>query len=571
MKFRRIKRGHFFSIAIFLILTVYFFENKHVNNEIEESGLFKMKQNAKNTNSEWINLNDKVFFRLNTSFYLHDQKKLLIFLTCNKEIFHVLSYLRIIFNVEIYSENNYQIKRVELKNVKIKKFSPFQDPINAMLSSSFNLNKFIEGKYNLKNIKVKFIITLSNKPNQMLKTEPIQVNIKETRLTSSRDIFICCEPTYLEPKDYRDLKWFIRINSQIGFKKIVLNNNSIPNTKVFNQLFEDNANFVKIIPYNYLPNIVKPAIDKTYFHHLEDLNLNVGEWGMDTINFLQIDNMAYNECIFTHSNQANLIFIIDIDETFIPSKLKKLDNKRIEYKYLSENNLENKDQIKLFESNFLVCEGSSNYLRNYLDFLTEKHKIPKDYSLYVSQGFYFKQEFSREFFKQMELVLAKNKTLFEYPVRVKIYFEHIPAKSRGFTFQSLEYNVDFTLLIRDYTGLNYARSILNLYKYLIEPFLLKNSLHFSNESERFGRFLYMENKRDGKTFINQATSEFMESAHAPDGKYFNLDDLDLYHLSHFRDRYKLGRVDKDIELFHLDLNYFACYVKPFLMNLQYTV
>ena len=316
-----------------------------------------------------------------------------------------------------------------------------------------------------------------------------------------------------------------------------------------------------------MPNLVKPELDQTYFHHLEDLNLNVGEWGMDAINFLQIDNMAYNECIFANSDRANLILIADIDETFIPSKLKKIDNKRIQYKHLSENNFEDKDQIKKFDMNFLVCDETSNrnYLRNYFDFLSEKFKIPHDYSLYVSQAFYFKEEFAREFFKQLGLVLSQSKNAFMFPVRVKIYFPHIPAKSTSFTFQSLDYNVNFSLLIKDHIDLNYARSLFSLYEHLIEPFLLQNSQKLSKESEKMKRFLYMEsNKSGGKTFINQKTSQFMESAHAPDGKYFNLDDLDSYHMSHFRDRYKLGQDDKDIGLFHLDLNYFSCYVKPII-------
>ena len=104
-------------------------------------------------------------------------------------------------------------------------------------------------------------------------------------------------------------------------------------------------------------------------------------------------------------------------------------------------------------------------------------------------------------------------------------------------------------------------------------------------TEKLTRYFYLDLRNDvetksyvGKSFVNPVTSELMLNPHVPNHKpgflygrdkknLFALPpnqhkDISSYYLAHFRDRYKMGNADKSITRFNVDLNYFACYVKP---------
>ena len=88
-----------------------------------------------------------------------------------------------------------------------------------------------------------------------------------------------------------------------------------------------------------------------------------------------------------------------------------------------------------------------------------------------------------------------------------------------------------------------------------------------NVSERSTRLLYMDflhpetADATGKTFSNTKSNVFMASAHRSMGP---LTGIDAFTIAHFRDRWRLGNSDKSIRRFNLDLNFFACYVKPMI-------
>jgi hypothetical protein len=251
--------------------------------------------------------------------------------------------------------------KVQLTNIKVRRFLSQFGASNVEIYAmpiDLNLNQTNSNS----NIKMALNVSIHNK--RTMKTEfthkPFRVTIEKKRFSdsssssSSRDIIMCCEPSYLEGKDYADLKWFFKLNEMIGFKKIVISNNSIVNTPQFNRLFNEMfKHFVNVIPYNYLPNLVKPEINQTYLYHLEDLAVKGGEWSMGTIQFLQIDNMAYNECLLRHSPHSNLILVSDIDETLIAPKLSNFVTRQDTFKYLTEHNLETESSVNEFKEKFL--------------------------------------------------------------------------------------------------------------------------------------------------------------------------------------------------------------------------
>ena len=110
-----------------------------------------------------------------------------------------------------------------------------------------------------------------------------------------------------------------------------------------------------------------------------------------------------------------------------------------------------------------------------------------------------------EIFAKLELSLTN---FTQYPITVKIFQKHqknIP-----------KYDANFNVIISNQFEMNYAKNLLNLYKYLIKPYLEKYKNEFAKHSERLSRIFYMTLKEDtdrdvrsfmGKSFVNPNTSE----------------------------------------------------------------
>jgi hypothetical protein len=185
-----------------------------------------------------------------------------------------------------------------------------------------------------------------------------------------------------------------------------------------------------------------------------------------------------------------------------------------------------------------------------------------------------------EIFAKLELSLTN---FTQYPILVKIFQKHeknIP-----------KYDANFNVIISNQFEMDYAKHLLNLYKYLVKPYLEKYKNEFSKHSERLSRIFYMTLKEDtdrdvrsfmGKSFVNPNTSEFMAGPHIPnyfDGYLYGTDRAHLYNLppyhnkemgeyyiAHFRDVHIMGQTSKLITRFQIDLNYFTCYVKNVIEN-----
>ena len=66
---------------------------------------------------------------------------------------------------------------------------------------------------------------------------------------------ICTKMFFLKKEDFSMLERWFTINENIGFDKIVLFNNSIPNTAEFNKLFYNYKDLVEIKQMHYLLTI----------------------------------------------------------------------------------------------------------------------------------------------------------------------------------------------------------------------------------------------------------------------------------------------------------------------------
>ena len=551
-------------------------------------------------NSEWADINQKIFFKKNTAVYFHDQKYFAIMFVINHNVFEaVKQHLKFNLKFTVSQGDDKATNNMEVKHVNLISFHNHINAVDVLLKANLDLN--LNNQTNIskvKHLKVSISLILNENENYMTKTmENILVKIVDKTFYQSDDMYICLEPSFMEIDEFVNLKWFIEMSYLMGYNKIVFNNNSIPNSVQFKGLFEKYSKILQINPFNYLPNLVKPELNKIYAEHMEELTKTGEEYSGPGILYHYLNDFGINECLLTNKEKAKLIFFPDTDETFIPTKLKNFDYPEQTYKFLSSNttDLHSQEKVILFEKSYLSNNNcmkekqGESLIKNYLDNVYQKYQIHNDSSLFFPQVFFLTDNLMKEIFYRLEETFNDANISRNDTIRVKIFQKHKQTESRGFKFHSAEWDTDFTLLIQNENEINYAKNLLSLYKHLIEPYLKENEKKLKAESERLSRYFYLDLRNDietisyvGKSFVNPVTSELMFNPHVPNhhpGFLYGRDksnvfamppnhhkDISSYYIAHFRDRYKMGKADKSITRIQIDLNYFTCYVKPIIEN-----
>jgi hypothetical protein len=517
---------NFFIVAIlFTIFLITFFELSLKTNQLLHYKTKDFPVLSQNANDEWEILNNNLFIRVKTAFYFIEKTKIVIFITCLDDAFgENLNYMKFAFNIKLYEKGNRQHKFAEffVQNIQIAAFSrkkPYQT--NAQLEATFDLTLLKESQHIDFFNKIEMvlgIIAIDKRNNNFSSTNPDSINVKiKYRFSEKRNIYFCAEnPIYLEDNNHVDLKWFIELNRLIGFDRFILSNNSVPNTNEFNKIFEKNKDFLEVVQYNYLPNFLQPNSSQKFVRHYEDLTKKGVEFFGDALQYtIPMDTMSYTECIHNNIDKANLIFVGDIDETFIPSRLSTFDTKQKSIEFLSSLNLKNEIEVLKFKREFLNEEQclKTNKIRSYMDDIYRNSNISNELSVYFLQVTFLRDDLSEEIFSQLDSILINSTR--NYPIKFKVFKKHVPTKTKNFVFADSSYDANFMISINDEFQFKYAQSLLNVYKFVIKPFLKENEYHLKKESERLSRFLHMDmlGYGAGKTFLNTKTAQFMQNAH----------------------------------------------------------
>ena len=297
---------------------------KHVNRNKSKSINYQPKEKIIDyceISDEWTDVNGEFFFRINTAKYYIDKNKLVIFFICRKN--GTFNYKFVLHINMIYKSQKY-FNRIE--NTNLQKFLDINGYEDYALSAQFYLNNMTD----VRNIDYKMlqmsisaeVIHIKNAKN-ITQTKYLIVDVRYFRNKfnkNSKNAVICIEPLFFEPKEYKDFEWYIELNKLIGYDKIVIYNNSIPNTEHFNRIFRNNKDFIDLYQFQCLPNFINNS--SKYLRHYKDFI--TGGWGRSTKNYMYLgfDSMANNECYHQYANKAKLILIQDNDETFIAPKLK---------------------------------------------------------------------------------------------------------------------------------------------------------------------------------------------------------------------------------------------------------
>ena len=275
-----------------------------------------------NPSQEWIELDSETFLRANTSKYFLDEKKFVIIFTCKAESlndkkfeFHfTIKYQNRIF--QKFNDNKYELMR----------FFNIRHYQNFVLKAHLDLDEFFIDKESIIDLDELSIETVIHLKNNNLKasssTVKTSIGYFRNRKNTKRNAVICTEPLFLEAKDAANLQWWIEMTKEAGYKKLVIFNNSIVNTPHFENIFASQKDYVEVIQYWCLPNLINPQVGQYLRHYKQFMS---DEWDFATINFLALDGIANNECLYANSFESNLVMIQDNDESFLVPKLENLD------------------------------------------------------------------------------------------------------------------------------------------------------------------------------------------------------------------------------------------------------
>jgi len=450
--------------------------------------------------------------------------------------------LRIIFHSCTLNEHESIVHKFNSENTKLEMFFNIRQYQNYLLTSHLNMT--------IKSQSVKRLNFECGMFKSKVEMSPIRKNNKE------KNAVICTEPLFLENKDYSSLSWWIEINKLSGYKKIILYNNSIPNTREFNRIFDEHKNFVEINQLKCLPNFIKPNEPKYLTHYNEFLS---GEWNIENVHFLAFDSIANNECLYSNLYSSKFVLIQDNDEAFIVPRLEKFNTLTKQIGFLSESN----NRYSLNRNKYPKrsdCNMNSGYLS---DFLSQKNDN-EEYSLFFQNVIFSNNDLIEIIFKEISKInfTLSNHTL--YPLRLNITQKYISINP---LYKDSRYGANFVLSINNANEMIYARNILDYYENVVRPFLNKSSMGvFSHIPENFKRFYFFKTPlvqpQYGKSLINLDSASYSDP-HRPNGKVVELNE---YYMSHFRTRAILEMREVPITSVVFDFNYFFCYFQPIFEN-----
>ena len=313
----------------FLLMYVYFSPSltiKYIHNPFshnvstEKSPIISKAQASPSLslrNEIWEQMNENVFFKRTSAFYIIERKLLRIFFIAFSGSVYSLNTRILLF---LDGEN--QFHHIYLNNGTIKQHAAFGYYAWKSLTIDVNILKFLKlndfDQLLSKNYTFHMFISDSNRESDET-LHPIEVNMKYIRKRPNipkENAIVCSKCFWYKNSDYKDFVWWVELHKQAGYKKIQFCNNSIPNTREFNAVFEQNKDFIEVSQLNYLPNFMnnnnRSAKSHNYLNYFHQMG---SSYPVDSDVF---NMMITNECFLNNTHEFIHVAVVDNDEIIMP-------------------------------------------------------------------------------------------------------------------------------------------------------------------------------------------------------------------------------------------------------------
>ena len=490
---------------------------------------------------EWEKLNNIYFKRSAAYYFVEDSLLTALYLADTKHTYDIVltAYFT---NKKIYKLKFYQI---DIQIFNHNNFFWFEIKIRD--------DYFKKNEQYIQNL----LISITDKSN-FTTLNPIDVKIKY-KLNDQKGNLICTKCYELNQNQILDLMWWIELNKQSGYDKIILCNNSIPNDKNLELFLDERKNFIELVQMSYFPYFNNKT--NRYFKRFNEIGKYINNLKLNT-SFTRERNVyeiiQYNECFYENKNKYKQITIVDLDEVIMPF----------------HRNISN--QVKYFESFVDQCDDI-----NCLNQRTDICKSPEieNIDAYVKSidtrqgGFNFSPAYYLSH-KTMETILGKlnifiqNYTQNELIDKPILIIVNDPNCILNFTFRFKSKDdiayikmIDkiFTILINDKnininsTGL--TSIFLNRFIYFASRntfYTVFKSIHYTNNTLRVRN--HNEIHKVGEPFVKVPYSEG--------------------HMSHFRISYSNALTKSQSFTatdLGFDINYLICYYPSILQTIKKSI
>jgi hypothetical protein len=518
-------------------------------------------------------LNENVFFKRTSAFYIIERTLLRVFLVCKPTTPDYEYNARL--SIELANDNGHEIHEIQIKNLTKKQHSAFGNAyIWKSLSYKLNLLDFVGlGEYDefLKR-KLNFHLYMSSTSHKEETLHSIDVNMKYIRTranaTSNKknNSIVCSKCFWLQPSDYKDLFWWIEMHKQAGYRKIIFCNNSIPNTREMNEIFEANRNFIEMSQLTFLPNFMQSNVSTQFTHEYLSSYRQLGSYFHVDSDLFNV--MMTNECFLNNTDKYKHVSVIDNDEIVMPRVNRRLLHTADNFNFISKLTFdqENRTQDDLSELE-MTCDSAnrSDAIDAYLgSFKTQK---PAN-TFYFHMGFYLRDKQVKQIIEAFEGYLLFNGS-FDY---TKEHFITVIDRLSP----TADHNIyNFTFVLKNKRDIDYAMNLCRIYRFLIEKFERNFTSDLAKYSERFHRFFYigglLSSFACGKS-VHSTDVTFELSVHYPEPDKMYTDQAELFmigydygqvsHFRHVNEFHKSSQRVIAISELILDLNYLNCFYKP---------
>ena len=541
-------------------------------------------------NAEWEQLNKHMFFRRTAAFYVHDKHLLRAYYLTRVGTNPNLTYT---LNLIVQMDAGKRHYAIGTKHVKMKKhwldFGAYLFAslnwegldLIAELNTNFNLRLSDDDLFSAKS-SMKIGLLVRDEQANLTTHHPIDVQLKRQRNTEKSGSVLCTFCYFYGDSQTRDnylqFLWWIEANKRFGYTKLVLCNNSFPDTGDYRRLFAKHADFVQVYQMNYYPNYEFNQTTLRDDQHDYLRQFNQVHW-YTTIMF---EVLMYNECYMRNMDVYKHISVQGADELIIPRTNRKLLRDADNFELISGLELSNvNDKHALnklldIEAHCPVLGTSQTSLAapdieapvdSYLSRL-EKVKNTK-------QPFHFRMAtYLRDV--SVDLILGEFERYLASETFRRLEQANQPHLIRlnDSSFKDYEYN--FVLKTRK--DVNYARNIVKVYRLLVGEFKKTNAKALAKlSSNQYDRFVYLAGSLTGfacgKSIYNTDLTMSVQVHYEHEseaGLYFL--DFDDGVFSHFRGEYSLKKdkvsTNMTVDELKFDLNYLYCYYRDMLNSLQ---
>ena len=517
---------------------------------------------TKPRNPEWEQINKFTFFRRNSSFYFSDISMLRIFYVTSKD------FINYIYTVQLLVFDKYTQSLLSYLTFSNNSYRIHEESHMYQLIS-LTINNISLFSYDIDRIELKLTINDPNNSEKLTKHYPIDVKISQW-IAKNKSGSMACSSCYFyyygkltnhqDSYYFKQFQWWFELNRRAGHKKIVLYNTSIPNTKEYNDLFNQYKNYVEVRDLKYFPNFYESANksdeSNDYLTSFEKLDVYL---------YIVFQTLVLNDCYLSNKHLFNYISVIDQDEIIMPKVNNKIRKTSDIYKLLKNLDLENLVDKKSL-NNMLNLESScsaSNYqnrdIDKYLNNLKKDYYIYEDVSFHYMMAIYLSFESVEIIFKNFDDYFSK----INYLIGDK---RNILIKFNDTSFQNYTYH----FLFSNQDDVNYVKNMIKVYKLLIRNFFISNKNILDKYSNQFNRYVYIAgdvtSHACGKT-IHNTNLTWQLTTHYVIGSGANFVGVNEGFDSHFRLEYSF-QPNKTIRAkdIVLDFNYIYCYYRHVLKH-----